>query len=88
MQAQPLSLIVHPLGAGEVQLVMAFSWEVLALCTLHAFVMQQLPGKIRNSLGSECGISFLTPFNVAALTQESPSTAFAYCVCSLSSLAW
>lgn len=64
LQAQPLS--VHLLGAGEVQSVMALSWEVLALCTLHAFVM----GKIRNGLGSESGTSLLPPSNAAALTQD------------------
>lgn len=87
LQTQPLSLIVHLLGAGEVQLVMALR-EVLALCTLHAFVMQQFPGKIRNSLGGESGTSFLSLFNVAALTQESPSIALFSCVRSVSSLAW
>lgn len=87
MQAQPLSLIVHLLGAGEVQLVMGLQ-EVLALCTLHAFVMQQFPGKIRNSLGSASETSSLSLFNVAALTPESLSIAFLSCVRSVSSLAW
>lgn len=68
MQAQPLS--VHLLGAGDVQPVMALSWQVLALCTLHAFVRRKLLGKIRNSLGGESGTSLLPPSNAAALTHR------------------